>query len=185
MNLALPAAREEVGADPYPSSQSSNRHCGNPSWPIRRCGWIPLWPAWAPPLRDRSGRDKGNEKTHSKKMRGAFFSISQTCEWLLSLDGWRDMERKIEAREERLKSNSQMHSGNRDMQNRWTRGAVKGPSFTAPLVHRQAKSKSWVQEKNKNEVKQKLWLEKKRWNICGKNRQVNLWVHVKKNEKPS
>lgn len=131
MNLAPPAAKEEVGADPYPSSQSSNRHCGNPSWPIRRCGWIPLWPAWAPPLRDRSGRDKGDEKTHSKKMRGAFFfRFHMPCEWLLPLDGWRDAERKIEAGEERLKSNSQMHSGNKDMQNRWTREAVKGRKGT-------------------------------------------------------
>lgn len=54
---------EEKGADSYPSSQSSNRHCGNPSCPIQQCVWIPLWPAWAPLLRDRSGQDKKDEKT--------------------------------------------------------------------------------------------------------------------------
>lgn len=56
-------------ADSYPSSPSSNRRCGNPSCPIRRCGWIPLWPAWAPPPQDRSRQDKKDEKT---------LSISQT-----------------------------------------------------------------------------------------------------------
>lgn len=112
------AAGEETGADSYPGSQSSSRHCGNPSWPIPRCGWIPLWPAWAPPLRDRSGRDKGDEKTHSEKMRGGFsffhFSwFSQSRECLLSVDWRRKVESNIEAGKERLKSNSQMHSGKR------------------------------------------------------------------------
>lgn len=71
---------EEKWADSYPSSQSSNRHCGNPSCPIQRCGWIPLWPAWAPPPRDRSRQDKKDEKT---------LSISQTQKWSVSLDGWK------------------------------------------------------------------------------------------------
>lgn len=53
---------EEKCAESYPSSQLSNRNCGNLSCPIQRCGWIPLWPAWAPLLRDRSGQDKKDEK---------------------------------------------------------------------------------------------------------------------------
>lgn len=46
----------ELTEGSHPSSRSLNRRCGNPSCPVQQCGWIPRWPAWAPPPQDRSAR---------------------------------------------------------------------------------------------------------------------------------
>lgn len=40
-------------------------------------------------------------RRHTEEMRGAF-SISQIQEWLLSLDGWKNAERKIKARKGKI-----------------------------------------------------------------------------------